>query len=241
MIQIFLERTFSNIQHFYQDPFFYCETFLHLYGFELFAALLSLWCVILAAKNSIYNWPIAMIGSAMYVVVFFRSSLYSDAVLNAIFLLFQAYGWFQWLRKNNGLRILNGPLNTDQAPIFAGLKAVSKVLLLGLICYYPWVKLIESGALQSLFSNAVLSPPRFLYIDAALLMLSLSALYMQAHKWIESWWIWIVVDVVYVPVYFLNDISITGMLYLFYIPVAYRGYLYWKDLRADEDDQRENQ
>jgi nicotinamide mononucleotide transporter len=65
-------------------------------------------------------------------------------------------------------------------------------------------------------------------VDAALLMLSLSALYMQAKRWIQNWWVWILVDVVYIPLYIANDNWITAILYLIYIPLAWKGYKMWR-------------
>jgi len=75
----------------------------------------------------------------------------------------------------------------------------------------------------------IIAPPRFIYIDAMLLFLSLSALYMQAKKWIQNWILWIVVDLIYVPVYWLNHNYITAFLYLIYIPIAVKGYQMWKN------------
>jgi nicotinamide mononucleotide transporter len=61
-----------------------------------------------------------------------------------------------------------------------------------------------------------------------LLFLSLSALYMQAKKWIQNWILWIIVDLIYVPVYWLNHNYITAILYLIYIPLAFKGLQMWR-------------
>jgi nicotinamide mononucleotide transporter len=61
-----------------------------------------------------------------------------------------------------------------------------------------------------------------------LLFLSLSALYMQAKKWIQNWILWIIVDLIYVPVYWLNHNYITAILYLIYIPLALKGLQMWR-------------
>jgi nicotinamide mononucleotide transporter len=66
-------------------------------------------------------------------------------------------------------------------------------------------------------------------LDAMLLFLSLGALYMQAKKWIQNWILWIVVDLIYVPVYWLNHNYITAILYFIYIPIAVKGYQMWRE------------
>lgn len=207
---------------------------------EWIAAILSFWCVILAAKNSIWNWPVAIAGSLIYAWVFLVSGLYSDAILNVLFVCFQCYGWMSW-RKNS---VVGEPLG----PTFGQRKSILKVLVIALFIYPFWVYVIGSGLFGKTLA-AVLSgdyflvthgvgkhpplpniaPPRFIYIDAMLLFLSLSALHMQAKKWIQNWILWIIVDLIYVPVYWLNHNYITSFLYLIYIPIAVKGYQMWKN------------
>jgi nicotinamide mononucleotide transporter len=122
-----------------------------------------------------------------------------------------------------------------------------KVLVVAL-CVYPfWVYIVSSGLFANVISALVsgdifmgisrvfgqsplsnIAPPRFVYLDAMLLFLSLSALYMQAKKWIQNWILWILVDLIYVPVYWLNHNYITAILYLIYIPLALKGLQMWR-------------
>ena len=211
-----------------------------LHTTEWIAAILSFLCVILAAKNSIWNWPVAMAGSLIYAWVFLVSGLYSDAILNVLFVGFQCYGWAQW-RKNS---IIGNTLKPSLGPK----KSILRVMLIALCIYPIWVYIVSSGlfakTILALLSGDIfmaISPigghsslpsiaaPKFVYLDAMLLFLSLSALYMQAKKWIQNWILWIVVDLIYVPVYWLNHNYITSILYLIYIPIAVKGYQMWRE------------
>ena len=206
---------------------------------EWIAAIFSFWCVVLAAKNSIWNWPVAMAGSTIYVFVFLNSGLYSDAILNMIFVGFQIYGWISWRRSSF--------VGESIRPSLGHQKSIMKVLVVAL-CVYPfWVYIVSSGLFANVISALVsgdifmgisrvfgqsplsnIAPPRFVYLDAMLLFLSLSALYMQAKKWIQNWILWILVDLIYVPVYWLNHNYITAILYLIYIPLALKGLQMWR-------------
>jgi len=207
---------------------------------EWIAAMLSFWCVILAAKNSIWNWPVAMAGSLIYAWVFLFSGLYSDAILNVLFVGFQCYGWMQW-QKNS---IIGDVLKPSVGPK----KSIIHVMITALCIYPVWVYIVSSGLfanfVSSLLSGAIfmgirsafgyfpspnIAPPRFVYLDAMLLFSSLSALYMQAKKWIQNWILWMIVDLIYVPVYWLNHNYITAILYLIYIPLALKGWQMWRD------------
>jgi nicotinamide mononucleotide transporter len=194
---------------------------------ELVAAILSFWCVWLAAKNNVLNWPVAMAGSMLYVVVFYRGALYSDAFLNVIFLLFQAFGWYTWRKSSVG----DGHQSTS--PRVAMSKELWPVFLVGAMVYFPWTNFVKSGSIQTWISPGLFQPPRFLYLDALLFILSICALYMQGKRWIQHWFLWIFVDVVYIPMYVINQNYITAILYFVYIPLAVKGYKLWRiNLRA---------
>jgi len=195
---------------------------------ELLAAMLSFWCVWLAAKNRVLNWPVAMLGSAIYCVVFFQGALYSDAFLNVVFLFFQGFGWYSW--NNNGqYQAVEGEVrNNNIRPTSLLPSDGLKILLVGALCYYPWTLFVKSGTVQQWIAAGSFQAPRFLYLDAGLFILSIMALYMQAKRWIEHWFLWILIDVIYVPVYWLNENQITALLYTAYIPLAIKGYQLWK-------------
>ena len=66
---------------------------------EISGVITGILCVYLAAKNSIWNWPIAIISVLIYVFIFFESKLYADTGLQVYFLLMNFYGWYFWSRK----------------------------------------------------------------------------------------------------------------------------------------------
>ena len=52
----------------------------------------------------------------------------------------------------------------------------------------------------------------------------------MARKYIEQWWVWLVVDVVSAGVYIYKDLYFTAGLYALYAIIAYFGYKKWKEL-----------
>ncbi len=165
-----------------------------------------------------------MISSLGYIVVFYQSQLYSDSFLNIIFLVFQSYGWLTWRKSVHSI------------PISMERKTVARmVLVLGLI-YWPWVVFITQYLIhipQWLFgdSAAILLPPKYPWLDAALMLMSVLALIMQSKRWIEHWYLWILVDLFYVPIYYLSGNTVTSALYFLYIGLAIFGYFQWLKLK----------
>ena len=51
-----------------------------------------------------------------------------------------------------------------------------------------------------------------------------------AHKYVEQWLVWLVVDVVSCGLYLYKDLYFTSFLYGLYALIAFFGYLKWKQL-----------
>src|SRR5471030_2599630 len=77
---------------------------------EVIGVITGLLCVYLAAKNIIWNWPIAIISVAIYIFIFFKAHLYADMGLQFYFLAMNIYGWYFWSRK---------PATDDKTPVIS--------------------------------------------------------------------------------------------------------------------------
>ena len=61
-------------------------------AWELIAAGVTLWCVWLTAKAHVACWPVGILGCLLYSLIFYRSRLYSDVLLQLYFLITSIYG-----------------------------------------------------------------------------------------------------------------------------------------------------
>ena len=68
-------------------------SFAEIVGFASGAA-----CVALAARASVWTWPIGNLTSASWLILFLGSGLYADSVLQVVYLAMGFYGWWHWLR-----------------------------------------------------------------------------------------------------------------------------------------------
>jgi nicotinamide mononucleotide transporter len=64
--------------------------------------------------------------------------------------------------------------------------------------------------------------------DAFTTSVSIVAMWMLAQKYIEQWWLWIVVNIVSTVLYFWKGLYPTGVLFCVYVIVAILGYFRWK-------------
>lgn len=78
------------------------------------------------------------------------------------------------------------------------------------------------GAAMHSFTNAALP-----WLDAMLAALSLVAQWWQARRHVAAWWLWIVVDVVYIGMYLFKSLHLTAALYLLFVGLAVIGLRAW--------------
>jgi nicotinamide mononucleotide transporter len=201
---------------------------------ESVAAIFSLWCVYLAGKNNILNWPISMIASLLYFGVFFENRFYSDAYLQVVFLLFQAFGWYFWSKQLNAQNmdpnaslVINKNATQTTTTQTKPIRSLSRsetfryfiVFLIFWGCYF--------ACYLYLFDN-----PRAPLLDTFLTSISLLALYLQAKRIINHWYLWIFADILYVPLYFWGNQYITSALYAIFIGLAFWGLKSWQKEKA---------
>jgi len=177
---------------------------------ESVGAILTVGCVYLATQNKITNWPISILASMVYFYVFYQNHFFSDAYLQIVFVLFQLYGWWFWshLNPTKKLQYIH---KIDRKSII--ILAIISVLLYGIWLHF--YKLINPTA-------------RIPEVDSLTTIISLAALFMQAKRWIENWVIWVLVDIMYVPMYIYGEQYITAYLYGFLAIMAIYGMKEWQ-------------
>ena len=52
----------------------------------------------LTTRRNLICWPVVLISDVLYLIVFYRVRLYSDALLQIFFLGVTLYGWWYWWR-----------------------------------------------------------------------------------------------------------------------------------------------
>ncbi|MFH7028137.1 MAG: nicotinamide riboside transporter PnuC [Heteroscytonema crispum UTEX LB 1556] len=65
--------------------------------FEIIAALFGLVSVWLTVKENIWCWATGLVTVFMYIFIFYEARLYSDMILQIIYVFLQIYGWYYWL------------------------------------------------------------------------------------------------------------------------------------------------
>lgn len=179
---------------------------------ELVAALVSVAAVWLTALRRVVSCPIGIASVILYAWVFIAARLYSDALLQGIFGVMIVYSWVYWKRHlDDGERVVVVSLARRAAAVHIALGVVCAVLL---------------GYAMHRFTNAALP-----WLDSALTAFSLVAQWWQARRHVAAWWLWIIVDVIYVGEYVYKRLDITSVLYAGFVVLAVVGLRHWQRAR----------
>lgn len=172
-------------------------------------------CVWGVARQKIWNWPIGILNNVAFIVLFLGAGLYGETVLQLIFAVIAIYGWIKWSRGASDSTGRNDlPIrNATRAEAGTGVAAV--VLATAAIAY-----LLHAG------TDSQVPVP-----DAFVLAASLVATYAQAKKIFQHWHVWIVIDLVSIPLYFSRGLALTAILYIGFLALCIYGLVGWNRLR----------
>lgn len=167
-------------------------------------------CVWLVARQHISNWPIGIANNAFFILLFVGSGLYADAGLQVVFITLAVYGWWTWAHGG-------GP-GSDALPV----RCTSRT---------EWAVLSAAGVVGASGLTVLLdhaSDSTVPLWDSLTTVLSLAATYGQCRKLVESWWLWIAADVIYVPLYAYKELYLTSLLYIGFLALCVAGIRGWR-------------
>ncbi len=181
---------------------------------ELTAVAFGIVSVWLSTRQHIASWPTALVNTALYLVIFQRAQLYANSGLQGVYFGLSCYGWYAWK--------FGGEARTGLV-----VTRVGRRLALGLAALVVVLTAILGLGL-SRFTDAALP-----WLDSATTSASLVAQWMMTRKLLENWLLWLVLNVVYVGMYFSQGLRLTAGLYVVFFVLAALGFVQWRrSLRA---------
>lgn len=164
--------------------------------------------VILAVRESPWNWLVGLANNVFFFVLFWHSKLYADALLQVVYVVISVYGWWHWIRGGDEGSALEISGTKKQTALWL---AVVTALLTGLMTY-----------VLTTFTDSKVP-----FWDGLTTALSLTAQFMLSRKLLENWWVWMTADVAYVLLYCYKALYLTGILYAGFFALCVIGYRGW--------------
>ncbi len=181
---------------------------LNLAYLEYAANGFYLLAVFLAARNSIHTWWLGIIGCALFAVLFFQVQLYAESILMLFFIATNVVGWYQWGRAS-------------------GIKQVTTSSPKNLAWFTGVALLVTAlhGYLLHTLTNGY-AP----YVDSSILMFSLIAQFLLMNRKLETWWFWLLVNTIAIPLYISRGLNVTAIVYCGFWFNAWYGLYLWRKL-----------
>ncbi len=176
---------------------------------EIAAFVLGVINVALVVRRSIWNYPFALAMVALYARIFYDAKLYSDALLQFFFFAVNLYGWWAWSRAAAS----EGDIVVERLGTRARLGWAAGTALAIVI----WASLVQR------YTDAALP-----WWDASVAIISVAAQIMQSRRLIESWMLWIGVDILSIGLYAVKGLWLTMVLYLVFLVLAVWGLIDWR-------------
>lgn len=175
---------------------------------EAIAFVTGVFCVWLVTRQNIWNFPLGLITVGIYAVVFYLSDLFAMAGLQLVFFAINLAGWYLWLyggENRSALKIRHAP-RLEWALTVIGIAGATALL---------YRLLDEAGGATKFW-------------DALVTSISLAAQWAQSRKIFECWWLWIIADIIYIPVCLYNGLYLTALLYAVFLALSVMGLLEWR-------------
>lgn len=225
----------NDLINFFTEPYQSAST-LHIL-LELIAAIFGVISVVYAKKENILVFPTGIISTALYVYLLSQWALYGDLIINIYYTLMSIYGWYMWSRiiddKQHHLPISR--TNTiDKLKAF-GIFLFTSIFVIAVYRHYNvmpnHLNFTESVnyALTNLTAGNLedfrkITP----FLDTFTTGIFFAGMWLMANKKLENWTLWIVGDLVSIPLYFVKGYGFTGIQYAIFLILAFQGYHAWK-------------
>ena len=173
---------------------------------EFVAVIASATGVWLGTTGKRIMWPWYGLSGVLYGWLFLNYDLYASATLQLVFIAAAVWGWFGW------------------GPQGASSRNLSWAMRVSLISAGMVIWLLITPFLVSL--GAAAARP-----DAFGLVFSVIAQVLMVLQFRENWIAWLVVNIVYVGLYWSQDLKFTSLLYVAFAAIALRGWINWQKLQ----------
>jgi nicotinamide mononucleotide transporter len=185
---------------------------------ELFGTILTLWSVWLIAKRRVLTWPVGIVSSVLFLVLFYQIKLYSDTIEQIYYIITNLYGWWAWDKspKDNGQVI--GVRYSDRNRV---IQWIALTLVVSAIVGF------FMSRIHILLPAQFPEPAALPYLDALTTIMSFTATWLMIQKKVECWIYWIIVDVIGIGLYFAKDVKFVALLYVVLLVLAINGFRLW--------------
>jgi len=189
----------------------YKETSTHLIVLEAIAFAFGIASVWYAKRENILVYPTGIICTVITVYLLYINEYFGDMMMNFYYSVMSIYGWWNWSRKRDDEYVL--PISrTNTKEKIIGIALFISTMIVTYLVYKA--------------NNYDIQTPN--YIDIFTSGIFFTAMWFMANKKLENWTLWIIADIITIPLYAYRGLGMLSLQYLIFTILAIQGYNAWK-------------
>lgn len=180
---------------------------------EIVAVIFGLASVWYAKKDNILVFPTGIVSTLIFVYLLWKWTLWGDMMINGYYFVMSIYGWYHWTRKKG---------DTIEFPISKISSSEKRIAIILFIFTVAFVVLVYQyfGKFTTWYA----------YVDTLITGIFFVGMWLMAKRKVENWVLWIIGDVISIPLYFSKGFTFTSFQYVVFTIVAIFGYIEWKKI-----------
>jgi nicotinamide mononucleotide transporter len=189
----------------------YNEAAIYQIVLEAIAFVFGILSVWYAKKENILVYPTGIVCTVITVYLLYINQYFGDMMMNFYYSIMSIYGWWNWARKKE---------NKLAVPITRTTLKEKRIGILFFVLTMIVTYLVYKGF------NYTLEIPN--YIDIVTSGIFFTAMWYMAIKKLENWMLWIIGDLITIPLYGYRGLGMLSLQYLIFTILAIQGYMAWK-------------
>lgn len=186
---------------------------------EAVAFIFGIMSVWYAKKEDIRVYPVGLIATLITMYLLYVVGYFGDMAINLYYSILSIYGWYKWSKPTAD----NQPLEISRTTANEKRVGVALFILTIAVVY----------GVYKLFGYPI-EPEN--YIDMLTSGIFFTAMWYMALKKIENWTLWIIADVISIPLYAYRGLGMLSLQFAIFTILAIMAYLQWrKNLQIKSD------
>jgi len=180
---------------------------------EIIVFFFGIISVVYAKKENILVFPTGLIATILSTYLLYKAGYFADMTINAYFSIMSIYGWVNWAKTKNDVSV------------YQISRTNSKQKIIGVVLFFITIAVMY-GVYQ-LFEQPILQEN---YIDMFTSGLFFVGMWFMAIKKIENWTLWIIADLISIPLYGYRGLGILSLQFLIFTILALMAYIEWNKI-----------
>ena len=195
---------------------FFLSSYTDYSRIDIILEFLAFWfgiiSVVFAKKQNILVYPTGIICTVITMYLMYKVSLLGHILVNLLYTIISFFGWWNWSRRENNDLVVKVSKFTSND--------LTKSLLI--FFFIVFVAYFAHDFFATNFEGQIKE------LDILTSGIFVTAMWLMANKKLENWILWIIGNVITIPLYLSSDKIILSIQYIIFTILAIQAYIEWK-------------